>query len=154
MPDWITDIRRQIGNDLLIVNSAGGWIENENGHVLLQKRSAAVENWGFPGGIVELGESASETAIREIQEETGLITVPSNLIGVYSKYFLTCENGDQCQTFSVFFKMDVIGGSLNVDGDETHALTFFPIDALPAVQYAQHRDVISDVLSGNIPAFR
>lgn len=50
MPDWIRDIRSKIGNDLLIVNSAGGWIENDKGELLLQKRSAVEEHWGFPGG--------------------------------------------------------------------------------------------------------
>ena len=154
MVDWVTDIRRKIGNDLLIINSAGGWIENDNGELLLQKRSAVDEHWGFPGGIVELGESASETAIREIQEETGLITTAVELLGVYSKYFLTFDNGDQCQTYSVFFRMNVVGGHLRIDNDETHALSYFSLDALPPIYYQQHRDVIADRVSGKIPAFR
>lgn len=154
MPDWVKDIREKIGHQLIIINSAGGWIENDRGELLLQKRSATEEHWGFPGGIVELGESAEETAIREITEETGLLTTAAELIGVYSKYFLGYENGDQCQTYTVFFKMNVVGGQLTIDHDETHALRYFALDALPAIYYEQHRDVISDVLAGKIPAFR
>lgn len=154
MPNWVNDIRRKIGTDLLIINSAGGWIENNRGELLLQKRSADSEHWGFPGGIVELGESAAETAIREIQEETGLVTSVTELLGVYSKYFITCDNGDQCQTYSVFFKMNVVGGDLRIDNIETYALRYFPMDALPPIYYEQHRDVIADVTSGNVPAFR
>jgi ADP-ribose pyrophosphatase YjhB (NUDIX family) len=154
MPDWVKDIRRKIGKDLLIINSAGGWIENDKGDLLLQKRSAVDEHWGFPGGIVELGESASETAIREIEEETGLITTAVELLGVYSKYFLTFDNGDKCQTYSVFFRMNVVSGDLRVDNLETHALSYFPLNALPPIYYEQHRDVISDVMAGKIPAFR
>ncbi|MFW6206183.1 MAG: NUDIX hydrolase [Gemmatimonadota bacterium] len=30
------------------------------------------ENWGLPKGHVERGESAEETALREVQEETGI----------------------------------------------------------------------------------
>jgi ADP-ribose pyrophosphatase YjhB (NUDIX family) len=62
--------------------------------LLLQKRSAVDEHWGFPGGIVELGESESETAIREIEEETGLITTTVELLGVCSNCFLTFDIGD------------------------------------------------------------
>lgn len=42
--------------------------------VLLVQRSKAPNAgaWGFPGGHVELGETAEEAAIRELQEETGI----------------------------------------------------------------------------------
>ncbi|NIZ12453.1 NUDIX hydrolase [Phaeobacter sp. HF9A] len=32
--------------------------------------------WGFPGGHVELGETAAEAAARELQEETGVVAEP------------------------------------------------------------------------------
>lgn len=38
--------------------------------------------WGFPGGHVELGETALEAAVRELREETGVIAKP--------KTYLTC----------------------------------------------------------------
>lgn len=154
MANWITHIRRKVGTDLIFVNSAGGWIEDEQGRVLLQKRSASLEHWGFPGGIIELGESAEEAAVREVHEETGLIVYPTDILGVYSKYFLTCENGDQCQTFTVFFKMKIIGGALNVDNNETHDLVFFSPASFPPLIYQQHRDLVDDVLAGRVPAFR
>lgn len=154
MAEWIKSIRRKIGNELIFVNSAGGWIEDNNGRVLLQNRSSTEAKWGFPGGIMELGESASEAAIREIKEETGLDVEPVELIGVYSKYFATLANGHQCQTFTTFFLMRIVGGSLSCDFDETFSLEFFPVTAMPTLWCHQHSEIALDVIAGRRGVFR
>lgn len=43
--------------------------------ILLAKRDAAPNagTWAMPGGVVEVGETLKTAAIREVQEETGLI---------------------------------------------------------------------------------
>jgi 8-oxo-dGTP pyrophosphatase MutT (NUDIX family) len=55
--------------------------ETSAGGIIYRKRNGAVEiffikdsygRWTFPKGHQELGESLAETAVREIQEETGL----------------------------------------------------------------------------------
>ena len=83
-----------------------------------------------------------------------MITTAVELLGVYTKYFLTCEYGDECQSYSAYFRMNVVSGHLCVDNVETHVLAFFPLNDLPPIYYEQHRDVISDMASGKIPAFR
>ena len=44
-------------------------------HVLLVRRKNAPDAglWGFPGGHVELGETALNAAVRELLEETGIV---------------------------------------------------------------------------------
>ncbi|MCJ8521233.1 8-oxo-dGTP pyrophosphatase MutT (NUDIX family) [Pseudorhizobium tarimense] len=139
---------------MIIINSAGGWIENDQGHVLLQLRSPTEEQWGFPGGILEVGESVADAAIREVLEETGLQAIPTALIGVYSKYFTTLTDGRSCQTITTMFKMKVTGGDLTLDHIETFDLRYFPLDAMPVLCSSQHNAIADDVRTGNVPAFR
>lgn len=49
-----------------------------NGQVLLVKRRNEPDAglWGFPGGHVDLGETAMDAAARELREETGVIGHP------------------------------------------------------------------------------
>ncbi|WP_341367635.1 NUDIX hydrolase [Yoonia sp. BS5-3] len=45
--------------------------------LLVQRRKAPnAGTWGFPGGHVELGETALEAAARELREETGIVATP------------------------------------------------------------------------------
>ena len=38
--------------------------------------------WGFPGGVLELGETVAEGAMRELLEETGIVADPAGVLTV------------------------------------------------------------------------
>lgn len=151
--DYIHFIREKVGSELIFLNFAGGIICNEEGEVLLQKRGDR-NAWGFPGGAMELGESAEETAIREIYEETGIKVTVEHLIGVYTKYFDEYPNGDQAQTIVVVFQCKPVGGSLKADGKETLELKYFPVDEFPPLFVKQHEDAWEDWLTNKKGCFR
>jgi len=48
--------------------------------------------WAMPGGGMEWGESAEETAVRELEEETGLTATIGPVLGVYSRWFTAEES--------------------------------------------------------------
>src|SRR5579872_4541644 len=64
-----------------------GAIIIERGRVLLVKRGhpPLAGEWSIPGGVLELGETLREAAIREAREETCLAVNPSHLLGVYDR---------------------------------------------------------------------
>lgn len=63
--------------------AVGGFVTNEKGQVLLLK-SPRYEDWEFPGGQVEEGETLPDALEREVFEETGIVVRVKSLIGIYS----------------------------------------------------------------------
>ena len=62
-------------------------IVSHGGRVLLQQRAMDPRAgfWTFPGGFLEVGETAEQGAARETLEEVGLVVTPTALVGVYSR---------------------------------------------------------------------
>ena len=56
-------------HNYLEVNAAGGLVTNGKGEFLLIRRSGL---WDLPKGHQDPGESLEDTAVREVEEETGL----------------------------------------------------------------------------------
>ncbi|RXZ81953.1 NUDIX domain-containing protein [Paenibacillaceae bacterium] len=144
--DYIKWIRNKVGHDMIFLNFSGAIIRDEEGAVLLQRRSDK-NLWGFPGGAMELGESAEETAIREVEEETSLIITIESLIGVYTKYFDEYPSGDKAQTIAFFYRGRIKGGQLATSNNESLELKFFQPDEIPELFNQQHRDAYQDFIN-------
>lgn len=151
--DYIKWIRSKVGSEMIILNFAGAIIVNEAGQILLQRRRDK-NAWGFPGGAMELGESAEETAIREVKEETGLTIFIEKLIGVYTKYFDKYSNGDRAQTISFFYQGCISNGELISSNEESIELKFFNPDEMPDLFNQQHTDAFNDFRAQKVGVFR
>lgn len=63
------------------------------------------ENWGLPKGHVERGEAAEETAVREVQEETGIDSLElREPLGTIDWFFR--EGPDLIHKYCHFFLME------------------------------------------------
>ena len=100
-------------------------VEQDN-KILFVKRSMdpAKGSWCFPGGFMEIGETAQQTAIRECKEESGLDIEITGLIDVY--YYEDYRGSGVL----IMFKGQVIGGSL-LAGDDAADVQFFSTGNLP-----------------------
>ena len=58
-------------------------VRDERDRVLLVRR-ADDGNWELPGGRIDIGESASDAAVREVSEEAGVAIDIIGLAGVYT----------------------------------------------------------------------
>jgi 8-oxo-dGTP pyrophosphatase MutT (NUDIX family) len=131
---YLARLRGCVGHDLLLAPAAAACIRDEEGRILLLRRSDGDNMWGFPGGGMELGERVAETVVREVREEIGLEVEPVALIGVYSspEYAFAYPNGDQVQPVTAFFECRVVGGELRPDQEEILGSRYFgPEDELP-----------------------
>ncbi|MCM1285929.1 MAG: NUDIX domain-containing protein [Acetobacter sp.] len=153
MEDYIKKVRKKIGHEELILNYAGCIIFDEQGRLLLQKRSDC-NQWGILGGMVEYGESVAEAAIREIKEESGLDVKITSLFGVYSKYYAEYTNGDKAQPIVHLFKAEIIGGELIERNNETLELKFFDLNDVPSLFCKQHQDMLDDIIAGREYVYR
>lgn len=129
MNNYVAWLRQHVGHAKVILPGAAGIVRDAHGRALLQRRR---DNglWGFPGGLMELGESAADTLRREFREEVGLQIEPRRLIGVYtSPEFDRCyPNGDEAQLFASFFECAVIGGELRMQAEKVLELGWFDLN--------------------------
>lgn len=153
MEDYIKGLRKKVGHDKVILNYAGCVFFNEGGKLVLQKRSDCNE-WGFFGGLVELGESLAEAAVREVKEESGYDVAVTSLFGIYSKYFATYANQDEAQTVCTLFKAKIIGGTPIVANRETNGIGYFDLSDPPKMFCRQHQDILDDLISGKEFVYR
>lgn len=62
-------------------------IEYPDGGIVLIRRGKEpfLGSWALPGGIVEVGETIEQCAVREAKEETGIGVTLRKLVGVFSE---------------------------------------------------------------------
>lgn len=137
-------IRKKVGSDKIIFTGSAVAVLDDLNRVLLQKRSDK-DCWGFPGGLMDEGESFEETAVREVREETGLEIKICDLVGIYSKYEHSFPNSDRIQPVIVLFTGKVTGGELHCDMEETLDLRYFAFDEKPELLNKQHEDAFDDL---------
>jgi len=80
--------------------------------------------WGFPGGLIELGETVGEAALRELREETGLTAEAGPVIDVFDVI-----DRDETGRVRYHFVLNVVRcrwcGGEAVAGDDAAAIGWF-----------------------------
>lgn len=153
MEEYIKKVRKKFGHERLILNFSGCILLDNQNRLVLQKR-ADCGKWGFFGGMVEMGESVAEAAIREVKEESGFDVEIVSLFGVYSKYFAEYSNGDKAQPICHVFKAKIIGGNPIASNSETNEIGYFELNNLPEMFCKQHWDILEDFSNGREFVYR
>jgi mutator protein MutT len=126
---YLKNLRQHIGHDLIMTPGTDAIVRNEQGDVLLQRRSDNGQ-WGLPGGVTDPNESPAQAVVREVYEETGLIVRPVRCVALI-KLDMHYPNNDHLQPTVAVFECEIVSGELkNLDG-ESLELRFFAPEELP-----------------------
>lgn len=87
LTDRPQQVWEQVMNHFPIIEAAGGLVKNKNGKYLFIYRR---KRWDLPKGKVDAGEVPQQTALREVEEETGLspLEIVKFLTHTYHIYWL------------------------------------------------------------------
>jgi 8-oxo-dGTP pyrophosphatase MutT (NUDIX family) len=144
--DYVKSLRSLVGTIPLILTAAVVIVLDEKNQMLLQLR-ADTNNWGIPGGYMELGEAPEEAAKREVLEETGLIVKDLQLLNVFSgrDLYLKYPNGDEVYGVNIVYITRHWEGELTLD-EESFDLRFFPLSEIPTNIVAPHQYILKQIL--------
>lgn len=97
--------------------------------------------WSFPKGHVELGEGFEQTALREVQEETGVVAEVLESIGKIDFWFMA--EGRRIHKTVHHFLMVARGGTLSDEDPEVDAVEWVPMaDIRARLAYGDERDLL------------
>lgn len=117
--------------------------------ILLVKRGnePAKGRWGLPGGVVELGETVKEAVAREVEEETGILVRPVELLDVFNSIIRDDEGRVRFHYVLCEFLCENEGGDLKASTDVSDA-RWVPLIELSSIDMSRGtRQFISRVRS-------
>jgi ADP-ribose pyrophosphatase YjhB (NUDIX family) len=107
--------------------AVGAVVGNDRGEILLLQRADS-GIWLYPTGWADIGYSASEVAVKEVREETGIEVTVERLIGVFDGLRLGFT---RIPLYSLVFLCRAVGGELRGHPLETLDVGWFSPDDLP-----------------------
>lgn len=110
-----------------IVPGAQAYICDDQGRILLQRRADS-GNWSAPGGVMDVGETLADAAVREVREETGLEIEITGLLGIYTDpaHVIAYADGEVRQEFVVAYRARVMRGTLRISDESTELQWLHP----------------------------
>jgi 8-oxo-dGTP diphosphatase len=120
---------------------AAGAVVIKDGKILMVKRSVMPKKgwWCIPAGFMEWSEHPTETAVRELKEETGLDVKLKSIFEIYSG-----QDDPRMNAVLILYLASVNGGHLKA-GDDAMDVKFFGFDELPEeIAFLSHRQALAD----------
>ncbi|WP_163852847.1 NUDIX hydrolase [Paenibacillus elgii] len=147
---YIEELRSLVGHRPLIFVGSVVIVQDSNDRILLQQRKHPFGTWGIPGGLMELGETAEDTARRELLEEAGITIGELELIDVFSgpQNFIKAPNGDEFYVVTIAYSTRSFTGQPFINDAESLDLKFFDLQEVPEL-VKSHRIILERFLEKN-----
>ncbi|MDD7921308.1 NUDIX hydrolase [Actinomycetospora callitridis] len=117
-----------------IVIAVSAFVLDKDAQLLMIRRT---DNgyYALPGGRHELGETMTQTVVRETQEETGMTVEVTSLVGIYSNpdHVMAYDDGEVRQEFSICFRARPVAGAPRTS-DESSEVVWVPRAELAGIE--------------------
>jgi len=140
--EWLRQVGSGVAGYVTPKVAVGAVVGNDRGEILLVQR-ADTGVWLYPTGWADVGYSASEVAVKEVLEETGMEVDPVRLIAVLDGLRLGFTS---VPLYSLVFHCRLLGGELRGHPLECADVGWFAEDELPTP--------LAGATRWSVPAFR
>lgn len=125
--DYFRDPNAPAANS--VVPSVTAAVLNAAGRLLVIHKTDN-DLWALPGGGHDIGERIAETAVREVDEETGIKVEVDGIVGLYTdpEHVLAYTDGEVRQQFSICFRAHPVGGDLRTSSESKEVRWVDPAD--------------------------
>lgn len=112
-----------------VVPSVTVVVRDGEGRLLLIHRTDN-DLWALPGGGHDIGERIGDTAVREVEEETGVTVEVEGIVGLYTdpEHVLAYDDGEVRQQFSICFRAKPVSGSPRTSSESKEVRWVDPAD--------------------------
>jgi ADP-ribose pyrophosphatase YjhB (NUDIX family) len=152
--EWMDTVGKGVPGYVTPKVAVGAAVGNDKGELLLIQRADS-GIWLYPTGWCDVGYSAAEVVVKEVEEETGIEVEPVRLIAVLDGLRLGFT---RVPLYSLLFFCRAVGGTLNPHPLECRDVGWFTRDTMPsplvgserwsdtvfAALAGEHRDVLYD----------
>ena len=125
--EWMKAVGSGVAGYVTPKVAVGAVVGNEAGEILLVQRADSGV-WLYPTGWADIGYSPVEVALKEVEEETGILCEPVRLIAVLDGLRLGFT---RIPLYSLVFHLRPVGGELTPHPLECADVGWFAEDALP-----------------------
>jgi 8-oxo-dGTP pyrophosphatase MutT (NUDIX family) len=134
MSAYVRRLRERIRHEYLLMPSVAAIVRDGEGRILLVQ---SVEgHWQLPGGAVDPDEHPQEALRRECLEEANAVVRPTRLLAAVGGpgHRYTYENGDEVGFVVSVYEVELLGGHLRSDHDETQAVGWYAEEDLEQLE--------------------
>ncbi|MEX2293004.1 MAG: NUDIX hydrolase N-terminal domain-containing protein [Acidimicrobiales bacterium] len=125
--EWMRNVGSGVAGYVTPKAAVGAVVHDDGGRILLVQRADS-GLWLYPTGWADVGYSASEVAVKEVLEETGIACVPERVIAVLDGMRMGFT---RIPLYSIVFLCRATGGDLQGHPLETSDVGWFGEGELP-----------------------
>lgn len=151
--DYIDDPNAPKANS--VVPSVVAIVQDDQGRILLIHKTDN-NKWALPGGGHDIGESISDTVVREVKEETGYDVEVETITGTYTnpRHVMAYDDGEVRQQFSLAFRAQLVGGQMQTSSESDEVVWLTPDQLATLDMHPSMRQRIDDALTADRPILR